>query len=127
MRRFTFVGRPTSRLGLLSRHSPRRIPGVLSPSSGSALATPSVPHYDHVFLVMEENNGFSDVIGNPAAPNLNYLAEHFGIATEYHGPAPPQERPISMPGRRVQPPLRPGPNGAGGPRGDSPSCVLPLV
>jgi hypothetical protein len=34
---------------------------------------------------MEENNGYSDVIGNPAAPNLNYLASHFGLASEYYG------------------------------------------
>jgi hypothetical protein len=40
---------------------------------------------DHLFLIMEENNGFSDVIGNPAAPNLNYLASTFGLETNYYG------------------------------------------
>jgi hypothetical protein len=34
---------------------------------------------------MEENHGFSDVIGNPAAPNLNYLANTFGLETNYFG------------------------------------------
>jgi hypothetical protein len=34
---------------------------------------------------MEENHGFSDVIGNPAAPNLNYLASTFGLETNYFG------------------------------------------
>jgi hypothetical protein len=32
---------------------------------------------------MEENNGFSDVIGDKATPNLNYLASTFGLATNY--------------------------------------------
>src|ERR1700745_2581379 len=44
--------------------------------SGAAL-----PHLDHVFVIVEENNGFHDVIGNPAAPNLNHLAATFGLAT----------------------------------------------
>mgnify|MGYP001401791790 CR=1 FL=1 len=55
----------------------------------SAQATePPVPHLDHVFLIMEENNGFHDVIGNKAAPNLNYLARTFGLATDYFGVSP---------------------------------------
>jgi hypothetical protein len=55
-------------------------------ASGSTSA--SVPKLDHVFLIMEENNGFYDVIGNPAAPNLNALAEQFGLATHYYGTNP---------------------------------------
>ena len=47
--------------------------------------TPAVPSLDHVFLIMEENNGFGDVIGNKAAPNLNYLANTFGLETDYFG------------------------------------------
>ena len=42
----------------------------------SAAAPAAVPHLDHIFLIIEENNGFRDVIGNPAAPNLNALARH---------------------------------------------------
>jgi hypothetical protein len=48
-------------------------------------ATSAVPKLDHVFLIMEENNGFQDVIGNKAAPNLNYLASTFGLETDYYG------------------------------------------
>jgi hypothetical protein len=51
-------------------------------------ATATVPHLDHVFLIMEENNGFHDVIGNKAAPNLNYLAKTFGLETDYFGTSP---------------------------------------
>jgi hypothetical protein len=50
-----------------------------------ASPAPSVPRLGHVFLIMEENNGFHDVIGDPAEPNLNHLAKTFGIATDYFG------------------------------------------
>jgi hypothetical protein len=57
----------------------------------SADAGPSVPHLDHVFVIVEENHGFTDVIGNPAAPNLNSLANQFGVATDYFGITHPSE------------------------------------
>jgi phospholipase C len=56
--------------------------GVAAPAAVAA------PGLDHVFLIMEENNGFHDVIGNPAAPNLNYLAKTFGVETDYFGVSP---------------------------------------
>ena len=37
---------------------------------------------------MEENNGFHDIIGNKAAPNINYLANTFGLETDYFGLSP---------------------------------------
>ena len=51
----------------------------------------AVPHYDHIFVVVEENHGFTDVIGNPAAPNLNALANQFGLASDYFGISHPSE------------------------------------
>ena len=63
--------------------------------AGARAATPSAPasasHYDHMFVLVEENHGFSDVIGNPAAPNLNALAQKFGLATAYYGVSHPSE------------------------------------
>src|SRR5215468_3058217 len=56
-----------------------------------ASAAPSVPRYDHIFVIVEENHGFADVIGNPAAPNLNALAQEFGLATNYFGVTHPSE------------------------------------
>jgi hypothetical protein len=41
-----------------------------------------MPRYDHVFLIIEENHGLSQIIGNPAAPNLNALARQYGLATD---------------------------------------------
>lgn len=48
-------------------------------------------HYDHVFVIVEENHSFSDVIGNPAAPNLNALAAQYGLATNYFAVTHPSE------------------------------------
>lgn len=44
----------------------------------AALAAVSVraqaPAFDHIVIVIEENHSFGDIIGNPAAPNINALA-----------------------------------------------------
>ena len=56
-----------------------------SATGTTSSAAASAPRLDHVFLIMEENNGFHDVIGNKAAPNLNYLAKTFGLETDYFG------------------------------------------
>jgi hypothetical protein len=59
---------------------------------GAAAGGPTpVPRYDHIFVIVEENHGFQDVIGNPAAPNLNALARRFGLATQYFGVSHPSE------------------------------------
>jgi len=64
-------------------------------TAAAATATTSVgtgsSHYDHVFVIVEENHGYSDVIGNPAAPNLNALAAEYGIATNYYAVTHPSE------------------------------------
>src|SRR5437016_14619668 len=58
-----------------------------APAGGSS----GVARYDHIFVIVEENHGFADVIGNPAAPNLNALASQYGIATNYFEVAHPSE------------------------------------
>ena len=62
-----------------------------APASAQTPGAASVPRLDHVFVIVEENNGFHDVIGNPAAPNLNALARTFGLATDYFGVSHPSE------------------------------------
>ena len=42
-----------------------------------------------VFLVVEENHSYSDVIGNSAMPYLNRLAIQYGLATQYYADAHP--------------------------------------
>ena len=61
---------------------------VFGPASAAA-ATPAVAHYDHVFLVIEENHGFADIIGNASAPHINSLAKTYGLATKFFAEASP--------------------------------------
>jgi hypothetical protein len=60
---------------------------VLVPASADA----AFPHYNHVFLVIEENHDYSQIIGNPDAPVINALAADYGLATNYAGVADPSE------------------------------------
>jgi acid phosphatase len=50
--------------------------------------TPS-PTSAKVFLVVEENHSYSDVIGNSSMPYLNGLASQFGLATQYYADTHP--------------------------------------
>jgi phosphatidylinositol-3-phosphatase len=43
-----------------------------------------LPSFGHVFVVVEENHDYTDVIGNPAMPYLNSLAQQYGLATQYY-------------------------------------------
>jgi phosphatidylinositol-3-phosphatase len=62
--------------------------GGVSNSAGP-LPTPTptipaaIPVADHVFLVLLENHGFSQVIGSPAMPYLNSLATQHALAANY--------------------------------------------
>ena len=53
--------------------------------------TSSFPQYDHVFLIIMENENFNQVFGNQFAPILNALAKDYGLATNYTGVADPSE------------------------------------
>ncbi|MEO7026979.1 MAG: alkaline phosphatase family protein, partial [Caulobacteraceae bacterium] len=50
-----------------------------------------MPVYDHLFLIIEENHGLAQIIGNPAAPNMNALARTYGLATSYFSTSDPSE------------------------------------
>ena len=48
-----------------------------------------VPRLDHVFVIMMENHGYSQVLTNPNAPYINELANAANIATNYFAIAHP--------------------------------------
>lgn len=48
-----------------------------------------VPHLDHVFLIMMENHGYSQILNNPNAPYINKLAKSANAATNYFAIAHP--------------------------------------
>lgn len=50
---------------------------------------PLVPPFDHIFIVIMENHGYGEIIGNPDAPFINQLAASYGVATDYVSVAHP--------------------------------------
>ncbi|HEX9033238.1 MAG TPA: alkaline phosphatase family protein [Streptosporangiaceae bacterium] len=62
-------------------------PGISSASDVSA----GIPRYQHIVEIMMENTSYSTIIGNPLAPNLNALADQYGLATSYYGVTHPSE------------------------------------
>jgi hypothetical protein len=63
------------------------VPGVSSANAGNN----SVPHYQHIIEIMMENTSYGTIIGNPLAPNINALANTYGLATNYFGVTHPSE------------------------------------
>ncbi len=55
-------------------------------SGGFAAEGPSpkgIPHLDHVYVVMMENHGYSQILNNPNAPFINQYASSANSATNY--------------------------------------------
>lgn len=52
---------------------------VVNPTPAPA----NFPTFSHVFLVLEENHSFNDVIGNTSMPYMNSLASQYGLAHQY--------------------------------------------
>ncbi len=48
-----------------------------------------VPHLDHVFVIMMENHGYSQIINNPNAPFINKYAKTANLGTNYFAVAHP--------------------------------------
>jgi phosphatidylinositol-3-phosphatase len=48
-----------------------------------------VPHLDHVFFIMMENHGYTEILNNPNAPFTNRYAHHANLATSYFAIAHP--------------------------------------
>lgn len=63
--------------------------GTAPSAPASTPATSSVAPYGHVFLVIEENAGYTDVIGGSAMPFLDSLAAAYGLATQYYADTHP--------------------------------------
>jgi len=62
--------------------------GLILPTSVLANEGPSpkgIEAIDHVFVIMMENHGYSQIIKNPNAPYINKLAETQQLATNYFG------------------------------------------
>src|SRR6201997_5310569 len=56
---------------------------VSSMFAGEGAIPRGVPHLDHVFVIMMENHGYSQIINNPNAPFTNQWAKSANLATNY--------------------------------------------
>ena len=68
--------------------------GLLALATSAALAQEGavpkeVPHLDHVFVIMMENHGYSQILNNPNAPFVNRYARRANLATNYFAVAHP--------------------------------------
>ena len=67
-------------------YADRLLPLMLA-AAAAPCVTPAkaatVAPYDHIFVVMEENHEYSQIIGNKNAPNLNFYATSYALATGY--------------------------------------------
>jgi phosphatidylinositol-3-phosphatase len=67
---------------------------VVSMLAGAAFAAEGsvpegAPHLQHIFLIMMENHGYSQIINNPNAPFINAYAKEANIGTNYFAIAHP--------------------------------------
>lgn len=60
-------------------------------SQAVAQSRPPMPHYDHVFVILEENQGLADIMGKPFTPRLTAFAKTYGLATQYYGVVHPSQ------------------------------------
>jgi hypothetical protein len=69
------------------------LPGVGAAHQSRKAGEPgtTVPHYQHIVEIMMENTSYGSIIGNPLAPNINSLADRYGLATNYFGVTHPSE------------------------------------
>jgi hypothetical protein len=57
--------------------------------AGEGPTPKGVPHLDHVFVIMMENHGYSQIVGNPNAPFTNQMAKSANTANNYFAVAHP--------------------------------------
>lgn len=75
-----------------TRIAPLGFLAVVTAGAGLAAEGPvpqGMPRLDHVFLIMMENHGYSQVLNNPNCPYINELAGLANIATNYFAIAHP--------------------------------------
>jgi|HubBroStandDraft_3_1064219.scaffolds.fasta_scaffold13014_2 phospholipase C len=57
--------------------------GAVAAAAAEGPVPAGIPHLDHVYLVMMENHGYSQIVDNPNAPFINELAKSANLATNY--------------------------------------------
>ena len=56
-----------------------------------ARAKSAVPRYAHIFVIVEENKDYDQILNPAVAPNISALAARYGNATRFYGEVHPSE------------------------------------
>ena len=71
-------------IAVLAWITPVQAPGLVTTDAHPRSRVVS-PDFDHVVILVLENKGYDQVIGNPDAPYLNGLADGAGLSTRFYG------------------------------------------
>src|SRR6201999_1551799 len=71
--------------------SSRPTPPPPPPPASAADRDGAVPRYTHVFVIVEENKDYAQILDPAAAPNIARLAKTYGDATQFFGEVHPSE------------------------------------
>ena len=83
---FQFIN-PAKTLGSsFNKHQPATANSSVADSKEQAM-----PKYEHIFVIIEENKAYDQIIGNPNAPHINQLVKSYGLASNYYGVVHPSE------------------------------------
>jgi phosphoesterase family protein len=60
-----------------------------TPAASAARAAATIPHYNHIAVIMFTDHGYSNILHNKYAPTFNRLASRYGLATRYYTTSDP--------------------------------------
>ena len=67
-------------------------PPLTATAASVAAVSTGMPRYTHIFIIVAENKGYDLVIGpRSAAPNINRLAQQYGLAAQFFAEVHPSE------------------------------------
>ena len=60
------------------------LPGQANTRAAATMPVSQAPAFDHIFVVLEENQDYDRIVGNPQAPFINSLIAANFLQTDYH-------------------------------------------
>jgi phospholipase C len=64
---------------------------LLSFAAPASASAGTMPRYDHIFVIIEENHSAKEIFGSADAPVINRLAAQYGLAKSFYAEAHPSE------------------------------------
>jgi len=61
------------------------------PAKAQTTADAAIPRYEHIFIIVEENKNYAEIVDGRLAPNIARMAKHYGNATRFYSEVHPSE------------------------------------